>query len=168
MSAPPQPTAPAGRGLLAQRSPAVVLMMVAVASVVLTVAALAAGVTFGDRDAADVVGAANRFPPLTGWQRDEAADRTGSGCLDTRCPQVYRRWSAPSPPTVAQLRGALAAGGWVSPSIDGDCQPLAGRSGAFPLCTAHASSDRMDLVVTVTGSSVGTTSYQIALTIEAR
>ncbi|MFG1924205.1 hypothetical protein [Cryptosporangium sp. NPDC048952] len=120
--------------------------------------------TLGGGGDSDVVSAANRYRPLAGWWQVEIEDRSGAGCLDPGCPMSVRRWQAERAPTAGELRKSIEAAGWSDPGVDGDCRPSGNRTGAFPLCTARASDDGMELTLTVQQAD----SYDVTLTVESR
>jgi hypothetical protein len=132
--------------------------------VVITGVVGAVGTLGGGGGDSDVATAANRFRPLTGWLQVELEDRTGAGCLDAGCPISVRRWNVDRPPTATELRQSVQAAGWPDPRMDGDCRSSASRSGAFPLCTARASGDGMELTITVLDGD----QYSVAMTVESR
>ena len=140
-------------------------VLAAVASVVVVgIGVFGAVGTLGGGGEENVAAAANRFRPLAGWWQIENEDRTGAGCLDAGCPRSYRRWQADAPPNPAELRRAIEAAGWPDPDVDGTCRPVGNRSGSFPLCTARASTDGMELTVTVTQMDP----YDVALSVQSR
>ncbi|GAA3385445.1 hypothetical protein [Cryptosporangium minutisporangium] len=139
-------------------------VLAAVAAVVVVVAGVVGAVaTLGGAGDPDVAAAANRFRPLAGWWQVENEDRKGAGCLDAGCPLSFRRWQADDAPDPADLRRSLEVAGWSDPTITGTCRSVEGRSGVFPLCTAQASSDGMELTLTVTEVD----SYEIELTVKS-
>ena len=140
-------------------------VIAALASVaVVAIGVLGAVFTLGGGGDPDVVAAANRFRPMAGWWQVEIEDRSGAGCLDPGCPMSVRRWQAERPPAPAELREAIETAGWSDLTVDGDCRPAGNRSGAFPLCTARASADGMELTVAVRQDD----SYDVMLTVESR
>lgn len=140
--------------------------MVAAATSLAVVAIGVAGALFtlGGGSDRDVASAANRFRPLAGWWQIEIEDRSGAGCLDPGCPISVRRWQAERPPAPAELRRSIEEAGWSRLNLDGDCRPVGNRSGAFPLCTARASADGMELTLAVLQGE----SYDVTMTVQSR
>jgi hypothetical protein len=115
----------------------------------------------------DLVAEADHFRPPDSWLLvDETTRNRSPACIDTTCPSVFRRWEMSDPPSVAALQDLLDAAGWGDFGVDGDCQPIPGRSGSVNVCSSRGTSDGLDITLRVSGPHADARPFWLSLSVE--
>lgn len=118
-----------------------------------------------DRQAAELVRIADRVLAPPSWTLVESLTRqAGALCVDVECPSVSRRWTSAAAVTPVQLIALLEHAGLADVSVQGDCRPQDGRTGAVPLCQAWSGGPVARAVLTLSGqATAGSPEYGVTL-----
>lgn len=87
--------------------------------------------------AAEVSAEADQFSAPESWRFSNSHNVDG-GCITGDCPRADRAWVASALPSIEELTGALENTGWTVTTADAQCVPQANVQGAFPICSASA------------------------------